>query len=342
MKQIITLLLLVWLAVPVFSAGDAVIPGLYRPESIVVEDSRVYITQGVEVFIFKKSSMELVKKFGAEGEGPREFKKSPVPWIPSITLYKNGNRLVVNAMGKVAYYSPDGEFIEEKTTGTIFARYIPLGKKYIYIYFTAEEKVRYISAALVDAGFKNNIPLSRFKFPAQEGKKRNPILMARLASYFDRYVYRDKFVFISDGNAIQVFGPEGKELTSFTPDYTKVPIKGALKKEIDTFFTNDIRYKVPYLADKSRNLIGLPDHMPIFKDYRLADGKIYILSSFKKDGKYETFIYDFSGKLLKKTFIPLAQSDFLTLYPFDIDEGKIYQLVHDEEEDEYKLTITAI
>jgi hypothetical protein len=83
--------------------------------------------------------------------------------------------------------------------------------------------------------------------------------------------------------------------------------------------------------------------MPIFKDYRLADNKIYILSSFKKQGKYETFIYDFSGKLLKKTFLPLVESDDITtLYPFDIKDNKIYQLVLDEDEDQFMLCINDI
>jgi hypothetical protein len=73
----------------------------------------------------------------------------------------------------------------------------------------------------------------------------------------------------------------------------------------------------------------------------LDDDKIYILSNFKKDGKFETFIYDFSGKLLKKTFLPLVESDILTLYPFTIHDGKVYQLVSDED-DQFKLRISKI
>jgi hypothetical protein len=163
-----------------------------------------------------------------------------------------------------------------------------------------------------------------------------------MASYFDRYAYKDLFVYPTESNSIKIFNSYGKEVTSFTPNYTKVPINDALKKKLDEFFSNDIRYKQPYLIDKDRNLISLPEYMPIFKDYRLADDKIYILSNFKKDGKFETFIYDFSGKLLKKTFIPLVESDMLTLYPFYIKDNKIYQLVMDEDEEEFRLHITEI
>jgi len=327
--------------VPVYSAGEVTIPDIYKPDSITVNENYIYITQGVEVFIYSKKDMKLIKKFGQAGEGPREFKKIPAPWIPSITLYLTGDKLLINSLGKVSFYSKNGEFINETSTGTQ-ARYIPVGDKYIYMHITAEDKVTYIAADLLDANLKNKIKLCHFKFPAQPGKKRDPILMARMISYFDRYAYKDKFVYPTESNSIKIFNSDGKEVTSFTPNYTKVPIDGALKKKLNDFFTNDIRYKVPYSLDKDRNLISLPEHMPIFKDYRLADDKIYILSNFKKDGKFETFIYDFSGKLLKKTFIPLKESDMLTLYPFYIKDNKIYQLVMDEEEEEFRLHITEI
>jgi hypothetical protein len=341
MKKFLILFFLISLIVPVYSAGEVAIPDIYKPDSITVNENYIYITQGVEVFIHSKKEMKLIKKFGQAGEGPREFKKSPTPWFPSISLYLTSDKLVINSLGKISFYSKDGEFINETSTGTQ-ARYIPVGDKYVYMYFTAEDKVTYIASDLLDANLKNKNNLCRFKFPAQAGKKRDPILMARLASYFDRYAYKDKFVYPTDTNSIKIFNSQGKEVTSFTPNYTKVPINGALKKTIDEFFSNDIRYKIPYLADKDRNLISLPEHMPIFKDYRLADDKIYILSNFKKDGKFETFIYDFSGKLLKKTFIPLVESDMLTLYPFSIKDNKIFQLVMDEEEEEFKLHITEI
>ena len=61
------------------------------------------------------------------------------------------------------------------------------------------------------------------------------------------------------------------------------------------------------------------------------DDKIYVISNFKKENKYETFIYNFSGKLLKKTFVPLADQDLFNVYPFCIKNGKIYQLIEDEE-----------
>jgi hypothetical protein len=326
---------------PVYSAGEVTIPDIYRPESITVDENYIYITQDIEVFIYSKKDMKLIKKFGQTGEGPGEFKKIPTPWFPSISLYLTSDKLLINSLGKISFFSKEGEFLKETPTGTL-SRYIPVGDKYVYMHDIAENKVSYIAADFVDANLKKINTLCHYKFPGRAGKKRDPILMARMATYFDRYAYKDKFVYPTDTNSIKIFNSDGKEVTSFTPNYTKVPINGELKKTIDEFFTKDIRYKEPYLIAKDSNLITLPEYMPIFKDYRLADDKIYILSNFKKDGKFETFIYDFSGKLLKKTFIPLVESDMLTLYPFSIKDNKIYQLVMDEEEEEFKLHITEI
>jgi hypothetical protein len=82
--------------------------------------------------------------------------------------------------------------------------------------------------------------------------------------------------------------------------------------------------------------------LPIFNFYRLADNKIYIFSNFKKDGKYETFIYGFDGKLVKRTFLFLEDLDILNVCPFDIKNSKIYQLVYNEDEEKMKLIITKI
>ncbi len=341
MRNFLTLFFLINLMVPVYSAGEMAIPDIYKPESITVNENYIYITQDIEVFIYSKKDMKLIKKFGQAGEGPREFMKIPSPWFPSISLYLTSDKLAINSLGKISFFSKEGEFLKETPTGTQ-ARYIPVGDKYVYMHLTAEDKVTLIAADLVDTNLKKINTLCHYKFPGQAGKKRDPILMARLATYFDRYAYKDKFVYPTDTNSIKIFNSDGKEIASFTPDYTKVPINGVLKKTIDEFFTNDIRFKRPYLNDKGRNLISLPEYMPIFKDYRLADDKIYILSNFKKDGKFETFIYDFSGKLLEKTFITLVESDMLTLYPFSIQDNKIYQLVLDEDEEEFNLHITEI
>ena len=172
MKNFLILFSLIILMVPVYSVGQVAIPDIYKPESITVNENYIYITQDIEIFIYSKKDMKLIKKFGRAGEGPREFKKIPSPWFPSISLYLTGDKLLINSLGKISFFSKTGEFLNETSTGTQ-ARYIPVGDKYVYMHFTAEDKVTYIAADLVDANLENKIKLCQFEFPAQEGKKRD-------------------------------------------------------------------------------------------------------------------------------------------------------------------------
>jgi hypothetical protein len=339
MKHFIIISILMSLMIPICFAEGTVLPEIFNPLAIKVDGDHIYITQGVEVFIYSKKELKLITKFGKAGEGPREFKKSPLPWIPSVNIYLKDDNLLVNSLGRVSLFSKKGEFISENQTGAD-ARFIPIGKKYVRMQYTVNEKLHVISADLINADFKKEKNICQYVFPAQEGKKRNPLLLVRMNSYFDRLVEDGKFVFPSDTNEIWIFNDKGEKIVSFTPEYSKVPIDSAMRKRIDDFFTNHL-FKEVYLREKSQNLIFLPKFMPVFKDYRLDQGKIYIFSNFKKENKYETFIYDFSGKLLKKTYLPLLESDsIMSLYPYDIKDNKIYQLVFDEEDDQFEIFIT--
>lgn len=346
MRSILILLFLIlfMLIIPVLSAEEVTLEEIYNPSSIKVDDQNIYIVQDVNIFVYSVKNFKLIKKFGKAGEGPGEFKKSPAPWIPSITLYVNKDKILINSIGKVFFFTKDGNFIKEQRTTDVsfFGRYIPCGKNYILMKYLRGEKDTFVVSSLVDSNLKSIKEIFRIKFPAQRGKKRNPILMAKMATYFDRYSYNDKFVIPTENGTIKIFDQTGKELKSFTPEYTKQKITSLQEKKLDDFFTNHKFYKEPYLADKNRNLITFGDHLPIFNYYRLANDKIYIFSSFKKDGKYETFIYNFDGILIKKTLLFLENLDIFNVYPFDIKNSKIYQLVYNEDEEEMKLIIKKI
>jgi hypothetical protein len=319
-------------------SGETVkLPEIFNPSSITINDQYIYVVQDVKVFVYSLNNFQLITQFGKAGEGPREFIKIPQPWLPSITIYIKGESLVINSMNKLSLYSKKGNFIKElKSQG--FVRYIPCSDKYIMMEYSSEEGANVVLASLVDSGLKNKKRVCRVKFPEQRGQKRNPILMAKMTTYFDRFCYEGKFVIPLEEGTIKIFDDQGKELSSFTPPYTRVKVTAAKARELDDFFSNDVRYKRPYSVDKSRNLITFGDHLPLFNYYRLDDGKVYIISNFKKENKYETFIYSFSGKLLKKTFIPLVDQDLFNVNPFCIKNGKIYQLIEDEESVILKIT----
>ena len=89
MRSILIFLFLILLLIPVLSAEEVILAEIFNPSSIKVDDQKIYIVQDVNTFIYSVKDFKLINKFGKAGEGPREFIKSPAPWIPSITLYLN-------------------------------------------------------------------------------------------------------------------------------------------------------------------------------------------------------------------------------------------------------------
>jgi hypothetical protein len=75
----------------------------------------------------------------------------------------------------------------------------------------------------------------------------------------------------------------------------------------------------------------------------VTGNKIYVLT-FKENKAEddECMILDLKGKRLKRIFLPLKMSTPILPYPYMIHEGSLYQVVEDEEEEEWALHVTEI
>ena len=59
-------------------------------------------------------------------------------------------------------------------------------------------------------------------------------------------------------------------------------------------------------------------------------------------GKTECFIFDFQGKFIERTFLPVKNMDAVDFSPLTIKNNKIYQLVENEESENWELHINGI
>lgn len=63
----------------------------------------------------------------------------------------------------------------------------------------------------------------------------------------------------------------------------------------------------------------------------------------KGTGEYEAYVFDArSGKFLKTIHLPLKHFNILEEFPFDIQNGTLYQVVENEEEEEWEFHVTPI
>jgi hypothetical protein len=84
-------------------------------------------------------------------------------------------------------------------------------------------------------------------------------------------------------------------------------------------------------------MLKFRDDFPAIQFFLVDNGRIYIQTYLKKDDKYEFFIYDLEGKLIKRLFFPVKFQDALKPNPFDIEDNTFYQLIENEDEEEWEL-----
>jgi hypothetical protein len=323
-----------------FAANVGSFPELIKPERILVDGGKIFITEGIHVFIYTLKDLKLVKKFGKEGEGPREFKRFPAPWLPSLRVFLKPGQLFINSLGKISLFTRDGKFVKEQKTISPWHVFMPFQEKYIVHTLTREDKTMYLTYSLYNSDFKLEKEVFRELNPEQDGKKMDPIVMSSIKEIFFRYGDKGRFFLPSFDGIIHIFDKKGDDVGTIDPKYNKVPVTSELENEFDDFFKRDVRFKQIYAFERKR--IEYPKYLPLLKDYRVADGKVYVITNKKENKKYESFIYDADGKLVKKVWLPLVDKDILELHPFTITGGKIYQLVENEEEEEWDLHVTEI
>jgi hypothetical protein len=99
-------------------------------------------------------------------------------------------------------------------------------------------------------------------------------------------------------------------------------------------------FPVPH--DIDRNLIKFPDYFPVIRDYRSSDDRLYIITYREKEEEKELFIVDFNVKLVKSTWLTIDEINPRELYPYTIENGKLYQLVENPDSEEWELHIIEI
>jgi hypothetical protein len=93
--------------------------------------------------------------------------------------------------------------------------------------------------------------------------------------------------------------------------------------------------------ERIKDRIEFPKHYPKFYDF-FVDKYVYILTYNRADNQGEFVIFKPDGKFLKKIMVPFYQTNMHVTYPHTIRDGKLYQLVENDDEEEWELYITPI
>jgi hypothetical protein len=337
-RKLSLLVLLVIFPLVAFSSKIVPLTKLIKPDSIVIDNQQIYITDAENVYIYSKD-FTLKKKFGKSGEGPGEFKINPAGVI-KLQIYVQPDHLVINNLGRVSFFTKDGIFKNQinVTSGNNFQ---PVGKGFVG--YTGTKRIQntlYLSINTYNSNFDKIKEIYSREYYVQTHRDFNLIKLGCGNKGRAYYISYDNKIFIEGENdVIHVFDENGNKEYDIHLDYEKLKISKSHKEEI----LKDIY--VLYTGPTMRTLIKEKGKFPTYfpaRFFDIADGKIYIPTYKKEAGKNEFVIYDIKGKLLKKVFLPFKDQTLLLPYPYSINDNTFYQLVDNEDTENWEVHITGI
>jgi hypothetical protein len=338
---LIFLLVVVLCSQSVFAATKVVpLPEVNKPDQqIVVDGERLFVLEGTTIYIYSLKDLKLIKKFGKRGEGPQEFKtNAQMGPLGALFIDAHTKNLLVKSVGKLSWYTKDGAFINEvKLPFPIVWQAYQFGKMVVLRKMDFVGVRQFILNAYNDK-FEAQKEFYRVDDTFQMGKGLNV-----LKNNPTQAVYKGK-LFVAPKNEleIKVYDQQFKELYTIKHPLKRIKVTEEFKKDLIQFFKTSPMTKQYFDFLKP---IRFPNVYPAIAQMFVTGDKIYIITfEGKKRGENiqdsVILVFDIKGKFLKKMVQPLAQLDPIVPSPFTIFEGKLYQLIENEDEEQWELHIT--
>jgi len=342
MRRITILAGIFWCVLLLQAEKAAVLADLLNPRYLVVDSDQIIVSDYPHVYLYSLENLSLTKRIGNEGVGPGEFHIIQA----NMNLKERGlvisvcqDHLVVNSTARLAYFSRKGDFIgEKKLPYGINAKFLSHGDRILGFLPIRDGK---LSVALFDSDLNKQKEILNcdYWFNLQSREQ---------ANFFDRAsdtllvsLSGDK-IFMARGDspslAIHVFDFEGSQLYSIEHDLEKLRIPQSFVDEIHAHF----KIKFTRGSDYFIKTLNLPKQFPAVRDFRIADDRIYVLTFKTVSLENEVIVFDVKGNLLEKKFLPVKEMNPERLYPFSFSKNKLYQLIFNEETENWELHITDI
>jgi hypothetical protein len=298
-------------------------PQLSKPEKIRVGDNLICINEGAVVFLYDLNNFKLIKKFGRKGEGPGEFSSDLI-----INILKD--KMMIESQGKLSYYSFKGALIKEMRLLPKYSGLKLLGDRYFATSEKITDKVGHNVVKILDADFNEVKTFYRDEVGYHQEKQGT-----NYASTWDFDISENKFFIVGSSDfKIDVFNKNGDSLYTISPKYERVKLS---QEFIDAWFKRIKRRLGMNAYDYMKKKVRWPEFFPAIRDLIVDNDHVYVITYRRKQGKSEFFIYDLEGKLVKKTWLPLQDYDGVALFPYSIKNNYLYQLIDNEDTEEWEL-----
>jgi hypothetical protein len=324
MKKIVLYIFVIFLAGTIFPAKIVPMDEVLKPFAISIYEDRILIREGAKIYIYSLKDFSLIKKFGKRGEGPGEFKLNRGGQL-RITI-QSGN-IIVSSFHRVSYFDMDGKYIKERNfkLGEVY----PIGKNFVGRKEFMENGKSYTFVVLYNSDMEEIKVLFRYEDLVQEG---GPIILGKPQLEF--IVTKNRvFIYAEKDFIIRVFDENGNNISIIRRDYQLIEINDTDKKN----WHDELRRRYSFYP-RIKHRIKFATHFPAVRYvvYDDTQKKIYAITGKKENKKTECFIFDHKGKFLKRTLLELKSGKYT------FHQGKLYQLVENDENEKYELRISEI
>jgi hypothetical protein len=235
-----------------------------------------------------------------------------------------------------------------EVTGIVSGRdFCPLRNRYVgYNTIVDKDGIRYSAINIYDSAFAMTKSVFRYESIAQSQKGRGWLLFSK--TYIKPLVCDNKIVVAGGIDfVIDLFDERGNKLYAINRKYPRIRFTDAHREKVLNLYK--IRPSTAPDYEWWRKNIHFPNFFPAIRTLYAADKKLYVRTYLEENGRSEFLIFDLRGKLLKKVFLPIARSSAKNAYPylydsspFTIKNGNLYQLILDEETEEWSLHVRPI
>jgi len=325
MKVLIILICLLF-AVSLFGEKITTFSRLSKPEFIKVGENLFCINEGAVVLLYDLKDFKLIKKFGRKGEGPGEFK----PIVKGLEINILKEKIMIESQAKLSFYSLKGDLIKETRLLPKYNELKLLGDRYFATGEKITDKVAHRVVKILGADFNEVKTFYQDEVGYHQEKQGT-----NYATTWDFDVGENKFFIVGSSDfKIDVFNKNGDSLYTISQEYERVKLS---QEFIDSWFERIKRRLGMRAYDYMKRKVRFADFFPAIRDMMVDNGHVCVITYRRQQEKNEFFIYDLEGKLLKKTFLPLQVYDGVSLFPYSIKNNYLYQLIDNEDTEEWEL-----
>ena len=150
MKKVLFVSIFILFSIIVLGTKKVPLTDVLPPQSLTLDKTKLYVSNGHNVSIFSLPELKLIKNFGKKGEGPGEF--ITLDDDMGVILDVQSENICINSRSKISYFSKDGSFIKEiRVKKGYFHK--PIGKNFVGLRNTIKDKIVYSTVTLFDEKF---------------------------------------------------------------------------------------------------------------------------------------------------------------------------------------------